>query len=745
MRTPRPGFLHATLTFALTLAGCVGGSDQGTYPDAAPSPAGDALPDQQLGIGDVSTDGNLGGAPGDATANPGDTGTGGAPTTDARTDTDAAPTADQGPNPDQGPPADAFSPTPDTFVPPTPDAFVPPIPDAAPSCEVPAPAGCPAACADPDGACPTDIVTLRGLVALEMPARVEGIVTALRYAPGVPGTPTHVAIQMAEDAPEYAGPANSGLWVFLGDAAGGCPPGCADVRVGDLLRVHGDNNVYFGQHQIHSVRALQRLEQNRPLPAPIAVAAADVATGGALADAYEGVVVELSDVAVTDLAPLPGAGDAAPINEFVVDGTLRVDDFIGLLPQPFVGSTYSHLAGVLRLGNGDTKLEPRGPADATLRAPRIVELAPALTTLYVGDQDAPRDGLGTPLTLRLDGPAPPGGLEVATTTDAPAALRIAPTTVVPAGAFQAPLVAEGLAPAQNTILSADLNGQHLEARVNVVTRVVLPNQLDLQVTPARARSGAVVTLHLSMDQAPPGGFAWAVSTDPPGVFAGNAVGRLADGVLVADLPFTVAPGALLGPVTVTLTQTDRPAFNRSVPFQVVDLVDYTGLVINEFNYDNPDLDAAEFVEVYNGSPRALPLAGVQLELINGADGLRYGVVNLSEAIGVLPAHGFLVVGTQPVLDVLPVGTPHILLQGSIQNGPDVVRLVDTTQDPALPIDSVVYESIVVGYGEGNATVSDGNLAPDVSLNRCLDGADTGDNLTDFTLHAPSPGASNICL
>ena len=37
------------------------------------------------------------------------------------------------------------------------------------------------------------------------------------------------------------------------------------------------------------------------------------------------------------------------------------------------------------------------------------------------------------------------------------------------------------------------------------------------------------------------------------------------------------------------------------------------------------------------------------------------------------------------------------------------------------------------------------FSPDVSLNRCLDGADTGDNLTDFTLHAPSPGASNICL
>jgi hypothetical protein len=91
---------------------------------------------------------------------------------------------------------------------------------------------------------------------------------------------------------------------------------------------------------------------------------ADVATGGPQAAALEGVLVEVDSVTVTDDAPAPGPGDTAPTNEFVVTGSLRVNDFAyAVSPLPTIGTTFSRIVGVLRLANGNTKLEPRDASD----------------------------------------------------------------------------------------------------------------------------------------------------------------------------------------------------------------------------------------------------------------------------------------------------------------------------------------------------------------------------------------------
>jgi len=71
-------------------------------------------------------------------------------------------------------------------------------------------------------------------------------------------------------------------------------------------------------------------------------------------------------VSVTSLSPPAGPGDMAPTNEFVVTGDLRVDDYLTFtnpLPLPAVGDSYRRVVGVLRLANGDYKLEPRYAAD----------------------------------------------------------------------------------------------------------------------------------------------------------------------------------------------------------------------------------------------------------------------------------------------------------------------------------------------------------------------------------------------
>ena len=67
---------------------------------------------------------------------------------------------------------------------------------------------------------------------------------------------------------------------------------------------------------------------------------------------------------VTELDPAAGPGDANPNNEFVVDGLLRVNDYIYLTtPMPNVGETYTSITGILDYRNGNSKLEPRRAAD----------------------------------------------------------------------------------------------------------------------------------------------------------------------------------------------------------------------------------------------------------------------------------------------------------------------------------------------------------------------------------------------
>jgi hypothetical protein len=588
-----------------------------------------------------------------------------------------------------------------------------------------------------------DIYTFRRSLPDAVPARLEGVVTSVRFEPLNPALASHLTIQVPVSAPEYEGPVDSGLWVFLGDAPNPLP--IADFRVGDRLQFRGEALNYFGQHQLHNVTEVQRLARDQELPAFTSARPADLATGGAFAQGLEGALVEIAGVSVTDVAPPPGEGDRAPTGEFVVDGSLRVDDFIYAPVFPALGAGYDRIAGVLRLGNADTKLEPRGPQDVTESRPVLLSLLPAEAEIDVGEVDAPRDAQGTPMTVTLDRAAPPGGFVVTLGSGNPALLRVPPTLVVPAGTRQAEVVAEGVAAAPDVRLTASAGDRALDAHVAVVQRITQPHDLAMTVLPPRVQAGNRVRVHLEMDEAPPGGFQYSLNVRPQGALVGAGPGVLPPGVTTVDLDFVVGALTPPGPVTLELAQTGRPGFTRQAGFEVVPFVDYTGLVINELNYDNPDLDTFEFIEVYNGSPNALPMDTLRMELINGADLMRYGQMNLAEAAQFLRPGEFLVVGTQAVLDVLPFGTPSILLQGAIQNGPDGVRILDVSNPNAFPVDALAAEGLVAGAGEGAFAIPDGNGAVDTSLCRCGDGADLNDNALDFTARTPTPGAPNACL
>jgi hypothetical protein len=184
----------------------------------------------------------------------------------------------------------------------------------------------------------------------------------------------------------------------------------------------------------------------------------------------------------------------------------------------------------------------------------------------------------------------------------------------------------------------------------------------------------------------------------------------------------------------------------------------SGLVINEVDYDQEDADAAEFIEIYNGSGAPVDLTGHALVLVNGANNTAavYDTLDLSEA-GTIAAGQYVVVGSTSVM--VPEGvvkipfTPEDRQSNRVQNGaPDGIALVNLTTGAVL--DALSYEGAVapvmiadasVNLVEGTAlqsSVADRNEGVG-SLCRVPDGADTNQAADDWTFCGTiTPGAAN---
>lgn len=150
----------------------------------------------------------------------------------------------------------------------------------------------------------------------------------------------------------------SGIQVFVSDIAG------LTVEPGDQLTVVGGYEDFFDTSQIEIADAsgVTKLGSG-PAPAPALIAdPATIATGGAAAEEYESVLVQVENVTVTNENP-----DAPEdYGVFVVTGELRVDDvFIALSDwtKPLLGDAFTSITGVLVYGFETTTLAPRDGAD----------------------------------------------------------------------------------------------------------------------------------------------------------------------------------------------------------------------------------------------------------------------------------------------------------------------------------------------------------------------------------------------
>ncbi|MBI4602016.1 MAG: lamin tail domain-containing protein [Planctomycetes bacterium] len=175
------------------------------------------------------------------------------------------------------------------------------------------------------------------------------------------------------------------------------------------------------------------------------------------------------------------------------------------------------------------------------------------------------------------------------------------------------------------------------------------------------------------------------------------------------------------------------------------------LVLNEVDYDQEGTDTMEFAEVLNAGATSVPLGGLALVFVNGLTSSEYFRIDLSPAGSLSPGQ-YLVVH-QAAVQVAPEALSLVLEQAftGIQNGsPDAVVLFDATANAV--IDALSYEgaitAAVISGAPGTFDLVSGAATPAAdlgqgSLSRLPDGADTGDDATDWALSSvPTPGAPN---
>jgi cysteine-rich repeat protein len=544
-------------------------------------------------------------------------------------------------------------------------------------------------------------------------------------------------LQVKETDTGYMGADNSGLFVF---ASGNT------VAVGDRVNIDsGTVADFFGQIQLGNTSGIAVVTSGETPPVPIVETPANVATGGPRAAALEGVIVEVDNVMVTSINPAPGPGDMAPTNEFVVAGSLRVNDFFYLVsPFPGLGDSYTALTGILEFRNGNSKLEPRGAADVVTGAPTLVAFAPAAGTFArTGVLNSPT--IPTALAVTLSS-AP--ATDTFVTIDSSDLTRLTVTgggATVLAGSTSAVVNVTGLLPGPVT-LTASLGAVDLDAVVTVLDGTETPALVDLAPATASVPVGGTLEMTVTLDiPAPPGGTTVTLTTTGGTVPATVVV---AADQISATFDFG-APGA---PATDIVSATLGATTLQSM----IDTVAGGGsLVINEVDYDNPGGDTTEFVEIFNGGTAAVDLTNLAVVLVNGNGNVEYRRFNLVDVGASLPAGGYIVIANSSVTPA--AGALHLIVpiaQDIVQNGaPDGLAIIDVvslTVIDALSYEGAITAATITGFPgtvslvEGATTsVADDTATATLALIRSPNGTDTNNAMADWAAStALTPGAAN---
>ncbi|MBA2662971.1 MAG: thrombospondin type 3 repeat-containing protein [Bradymonadaceae bacterium] len=443
-------------------------------------------------------------------------------------------------------------------------------------------------------ACKATIYGIKsGTVATGQRVRLpNALVTAVAAGEGI-------FLQVHPDDEGYVAVDNSALYVFMRGAA------VMPAR-GDRISITGTTSVFFDQIQLATVTGFDVLSSGNALPPALAVDPAVISTTGARRQALEGALVTVSNVTVTNATPAPGAADTStPLNEFVVTGNLRVNDFIyAISPQPALGASFVRLTGVLRWANGLSKLEPRGPNDVITGPPSLAGIEPALSFLGHNQTAIPSPGLEVVLNRAAD-----TDLVIDLAYEDAAVVSGPATVTIAAGQSRAAITLTSHTETDATLsvtatLGTDVHTAHVRTYGEASPRSIVslaPATESLQIN-------ASLEMTLTLDlPAPAGGQEVTITLSPGNFLAADETVVVAAGAMSAT--FDVVAGADDGVESVRVS---IGGSSQSAQITVVDLPVGDCLIISEYIEGSGTNNKA--LELYNcgASPLARNQFGVCL-------------------------------------------------------------------------------------------------------------------------------------
>lgn len=181
----------------------------------------------------------------------------------------------------------------------------------------------------------------------DSPVTLEGVVVTAIDTNG-PGGLNSFWVQDVNGGPW------SGIYVF--NPSNGTVD-IAAIHVGDQVNLSGTYKEFYDLSEIE-LTSVEFVASAGTEPQPTVVATADVVTGAATAESYEGVLVQVRGVACTNVNP----DDPNDYGEWEVTGGLRVDDELYLY-EPAPGEPFTSLTGVMHYRFDEFKLLPRQVQD----------------------------------------------------------------------------------------------------------------------------------------------------------------------------------------------------------------------------------------------------------------------------------------------------------------------------------------------------------------------------------------------
>lgn len=535
---------------------------------------------------------------------------------------------------------------------------------------------------------------------------LTGLVKVTNVAVTIVGADGYFVQHQPDDHDETLGAKYSGLFIYTGTAG-------AKPAVGSVVDVSGTVTEYNGQLEFLNP-TFTLVEASGAVANPVVVPATDLSLGKPGAVEYEGVLVTVENVTVTNVAPAPGARDREPYNEFEITGGLRVNDYAYVTtPFPVKDEALPFVTGVLRLYNDLMKLEPRNEADVG-RVARLEGLSPAEVWLAVTSEEP---GVAT-LTVTLSRPAVEDFEVLLTSTDE--GLTVQPSVTVPAGEAVATFQISS-----ETVLEAPVfvTAKHGDVELTTTVHTFDPDADPLLVaftaSQTTLRPNQTAQLTATLDS-PAGvdGVEIALTVDPEGVVSADEwTIFIAEGEVAGSLTVTwqsvgeASVTATLGEdvLELALTTLDAPASRPPVPGD---------LIITEVMADPsaPSTDTAhEWFEVYNASDSVLELAGVVAADNSGKLTVPAGVLLAPGAYGVFAHTASNVPDVEVLVEYGSEPTPPLLSNsgeetitlklGDVELDKAVVKRTTPGSSMCLPHPYTADNGVGTSWKTSNATWS----------------------------------------